>query len=343
MGCLGDGSYDARLVRRVPLEAPRVLGEPDLLAGSWERLISATSTATALVEVCGHEELLARAEEWLVELELWRDGGLAWAGPVRAVTPTDEDGGATAVVAAEDVSAWWSVTPIDVDLVYRDADLATILVDLARRATTTGLEVDARPTGIVGDRTYAALDLRMVADEVEELARTGCDWTVTGRQLWIGGQEIAPGRRLVEPLTADSFRAPPRGRRPGGWATEVLVRGSAVTGRAGGPDPGTGVRVVVVVDAQTIEDQGSADAAAATTLDRLQHPPLVLDGDAELAPGAGIEADELIPGLVVRTIIDGAVPIDTDLRLERVSASFGRDGEQITVGLQPLGTVEEDA
>lgn len=344
--CLGTGEYVARFVqRRLTGRGPVALGEVPASAGTWERVISATSTASVTVAARANPDLLSRLVPWRHELEIMRDGDLCWAGPISDLIVSPEAEAVT--IPANDLSIWWSARAILADLALRGVDLSVIFAQLVQLADDAapipiGLTVDARPCGILGDRTYAAVDARMVDAELAELATTGCDWTVTARQVWIGGQEIAPGRRLPSPLTDESFQVPPQTRLSGNMVTDAIVRGSQVLGRAGGPDP-DGVLIQRVRDASSIEDQASADAAAESWRARAHDPLPYVDGDATLHPSAPVQMNELIPGLVARVHLEGlgVLPVAADLRLERLSVTFGPDGEAPVVALQPLGTVEE--
>lgn len=343
--CLGTGEYVARFVQRAaPGRGPRALGEITAEAGEWSRRLGETSSASVTVAIGSDRNLLRRIVPWRHELEIIRDGDLCWAGPVQDVMV--DPGAGAMTFPALDLSAWWWQRVILTDLVYRGVDLAVIFAELIAYAETVGsigLTVETRSSGITGDRTYAAIDARELGNELADLAQTGCDWSVTGRQAWVGGQEIAPGRRLPSPLLDEAFVIPPPTRLSGSMVTEAIVRGSQVLGRAGGADP-DGVVLQRVLDSSAIEDQASADAAARTWLDRAHDPLVYVEGDATLAPSAPVTMPELIPGLVVRVDLDGedVLPVAADLRLESLTVSFDGDGETPVVALQPLGTVETD-
>lgn len=344
--CLGTGEYVARFVQRVATSrgiVRRPLGEVPASGGEWARALNETTGASVTVAVGSDRSLLRRIVPWRHELEIVRNGEACWSGPVQDVLSNPDAGAVT--FPALDLSAWWAERVILDDLVYRGTDLAEVfgaLLAYAEAVGPIGLEVETRASGVTGDRTYAAIDARELAGELSELATAGCDWTVTGRQAWVGGQEIAPGRRLRSPLLDEAFRVPPPTRLSGAMVTDAIVRGSQVLGRAGGADP-DGVVLQRVRDASTIEDQDSADAAALSWLDRAHDPLVYVDGDATLAPSAPVSMDELIPGVVARVDLEGqgVLPVADVLRLERLSVTFDGDGEAAVVALQPVGTVED--
>lgn len=344
--CLGLGEYDARFIARRTATSPALpIGEARCLSGSWGRALSGTTDASVVFGLAADgpsrcADVLAKLRGWRHELELYRSGDLCWAGPVMDVLANP--GQETATVTARDYSAWWSKRLVLADLIFRGVDLATIMADVLAYAFATddpGIDVSALPTGILGDRTYAGSDAAKVSAVLEELARTGVDWTVAGRTFFVGGTEITAGR-LPGRLTDEHFATPPQTRRGGaGMVNDAYVRGNGLLGHYGGPDP-DGVLLQDVADENTIEDQGSADAAAKTWWERAHEPMPYLEGDNDLDPSAPLTMGELVPGLLAAVDVSGGgvVPLRQDLRLEKLSVSFDPNGEKVTVGLQPVGT-----
>lgn len=349
--CLGEGSYAARFVRRRSKLGPAIpLGEASPLSGGWSRQLCATSDASIVFGLSADggrcAELLAQLDPWRDELELYREASrseLVWAGPVLDVMANPAQ--ATATVTAQDLSAWWAKRILP-QIVSRQLDLSEIFrsyIEACFALDDPGISIEARPTGIVGDRTVAAADLKLLSAELGELAKTGVDWTVAGRTFFVGGQEISAAGRLPGRLVDEHFRDAPQTRRSGsGQVNDAWIRGNSVQGHAGGPDPSDGVLLQGVSDEQSIEDQGSADAAAASWRDRAAEPLAYLEGDNALEPSAPIEIQQLIPGVIALLDVSGGgvVPLAQDLRLEKLSADFDPDGEKITVGFQPVGTTE---
>jgi hypothetical protein len=292
----------------------------------------------------GCVDVLNETLPWRDELELYRQNGmtddLVWAGPVQDVLANPGDG--TATVTAKDLSAWWSKRlAVETDRVWRAEDFALIfrdLIDAAFALDNPGITINVEPSGIVGDRIIAASDLRRLDNELAELARTGVDWTTTGRRFWIGE---AAGRLQVR-LTDEAFRVPPQTRRTGaGMVNDAWIRGNAVTGHFGGPDPVDGVLLQDVRDDQSIIDRRAANAAAETWWDRGNEPATYLEGDNQLEPDAPVDVQTLIPGVIAPVDVTGGgvVPYRGELRLEGLSVAWSPEGEDVTVSLQPLGTV----
>lgn len=346
--CLGEGTYSARFVRRrSKLGRAIPLGEADPLGGGWGRAISSTTDASVTFGLVGSGNcapLLRSLDPWRDELELYREASrseLVWAGPVIDVLANPDQ--ATATVTAQDSSAWWSKRRLPT-IVSRQIDLAEIFrryLEACFAVDDPGFSIEVTPTGILGDRTVAAADLKMLAGELAELAKTGVDWTLGGRTFFVGGQEISAGR-LPGRLVDEHFRQAPQTRRSGaGQVNDAAVRGNAVQGQYGGPDPDDGVLLQGVADENSIEDAGSANAAARSWWDRAHEPLAYLEGNNALEPSAPIEIQQLIPGVIVGVDVSGGgvVPLAQDLRLEKLDVDFGPDGEKVTIGLQPVGTV----
>lgn len=354
-GCLGEGDYAARFVTRPTLGGRRrVLGEYPTAGGSFERLLCATSDASADFDLRSDDDdqclqvlRAAVLNPWRVEMELYRitdpggSGDLAWAGPV--IDGSSDPDGATASVVARDLSAWWSKRVVPAQT-HRQVDLSDIFTAYVRSCFLTddpGIEVTATPTGILGDGTIDALDATMLDGALDALSRTGVDWTVAIRKFYVGGREISVVGVLEGGLSDEHFRRAPKTRCSGaGQVNDAYVRGSDVLGHHGGPDD-DGVLLQGVTDEQTVETQAHADAAAQTQWDRSHEPLVYLEGSNALDPSAPVRMEQLIPGLLAPLDVGrgGIVPLIQTLRLESVSVNWGADGEDVTVAFQPPGTV----
>lgn len=345
---LGEGSYSARFVRRRSKLGRAVpIGEAPVSSGSWGRKLGQTTDASLAFSLGGDGPscagILRGLDAWRDELELYRETrtvDLVWAGPVLDVIAQPQN--AMATVTARDLSGWFGkrrARPI----VARQLDVAEIfetMIAAAFAEDDPGISLSASPTGILADWTIAASDLRMLDAELAELVKLGVDWTVAGREFFVGGIEI--GGRLASRLVDEHFREAPQTRRSGaGQVNDAAIRGNNVQGRYGGPDESDGILLEGISDGQGIEDQGAADAAARSWWDYAHEPLPYLEGDNALDPAAPLEIQEMIPGL--RALVDvlggGVVPLSQELRLESLAAEFGPEGEKISIALQPLGSV----
>lgn len=346
--CLGEGSYSARFVRRRTLLGPAViLGEAPVLSGSWSRKLAATTDASAVFGTGeGCDGVLAQLDPWRDELELHRETAesldLVWAGPLLDVIANPQEG--TATVTAQDLSAWWAKRRLPT-IVSRQLDIAQIFSDYIAACFVLddpGISIDTSPVGVLADRTVAAADLKMLDGELNELARSGVDWTVAGRTFFVGGQEIS-AHRIPGRLVDEHFRSAPQTRRSGqGQVNDAATRGNAVQGQWGGPDPSDGVLLQGTQEENAIEDAGSATASARTWWDRAHEPLRYVEGDNALDPSAPLDVQQLIAGLRIFADLSGGgvVPVQEEMRLESVGCSFSPTGEELSIALQPRGTTE---
>jgi hypothetical protein len=295
------------------------------------------------------------------ELEIWRSGEAVWTGPILNVNDQHDEG--TVEIRALDLSAYFqwriflhTMKPRGIDLAdifagYVNYALDKVLPpwglfqegDPALVGDNPGIEMIVLPTGVTGDRTVYHHDLKVVGSELEELARTGIDWTMLNRTLLCGGLEItAEGGSpyyLRQPLRDEFFIVPPRVRRTAdGMVTYAWMRANGVRASVGGPDPSDGLLLERVLDEYSIEDQTSAEAAVQGYYDRAHEPSVYVEGGDRLAPSCPIEMNELVPGARVQVDLrEGCLPYHGLLRLEDVSGTWTAEGEDVRIVLQPLG------
>lgn len=277
------------------------------------------------------------AYPWVTEVLVYRDGRDAWSGPVTDV----EFGYGTVRIRAADLTAWWDRRVVP-DLSFTGADLADIFTAIHDAAMLVdpvpNFSVSATPTGIFGQRQYVGSEYQYAKDALEELSKTGLDWTCYGRTVLIGGEEVPANPYFT--LTDDFWTQPPTvASRGNEQATQVIVRGKGVTGVATADATylsafGTLVRVF---DEQDIEDQSSVSAAARSRLALLKDQTYIeTPSGATLTPTAPITVPELIPGMRVRVTAEATCrPIVADFRLKKVKVDFNGS---VSIDLQPLGT-----
>lgn len=371
VSCLGSGEYRAVVRhRRTPKKPAYTLGELTPRSLNWGRALSATSVADITVPVTGDAarccELIRNIGVGRAVMDIYRDDDLVWMGTCKTKA-VDPDTGTVTLYGA-DLSVWleWrlfhhKLTPRGIDLAdifagylsYLLKGIAPSWCDLASSDVPLyqddpGLEWVVTPTGIEGDRTIDTADLRVGSVELEELSRTGCDWTVTNSKMWVGGTELLRDdgpplpMRLPGHVTDEFFAAAPRTRETiEGSATEMWLRGNGVKARAGGPDPDDGVLIQRVLDEYSIEDQSSANAAVQSAYDLSKNPLTFIEGDNALAASAPLDIQTLIPGTRTSVALagGGCIPYEGMLRLDRVQVNQGaEDGEKVTMTMQPLGS-----
>jgi hypothetical protein len=379
LGCLGTGEYGARVIaRRTPTTGRSPVGDLTLVSGAWGRRLNSTSTAQVIADTADAEcsDILRKINPLRHELELFRDDDMVWCGPITAV---QQDG----TIDAQDLSVWFTLRLFlhTVKPGYRLAtqpktdphpllDLARIFEGYANYALGRGLPEwgvffhgdDKKPTdpplpsddpglelvvtecGVKGKRTVYKGDLKIVMGELEELAQTGCDWTVALRKMLVGGVEITDpeqGGAITFPgrITDEDFTSAPRIRRTSeGMASGVWTRGNGARGQSGYAYD-DGVEVHRVLDEYSIEDDESAAFAAEGFAARGAEPLTYVEGEGHLDQSVGIDIQHLVPGARVRVVLDGGGTMDvgTVLRLESIDVTFGAEGENVRPTLQPLG------
>jgi PKD repeat protein len=322
--------------------ATQIIAELMPTSGFFTRDVDATSECEVTGTIPGLLdenccEGWAEIYPWVTELYVWRDGRDAWSGPVTEVT---FNYGSVSVRAA-DLTAWWDRRTLP-NLSYKGEDLATIFTGVATAAMSAdpvpNFTVSATPVGIFADRTYVATDYKYAKDVLDELAKTGIDWTVYGRTVLVGGETVPAQPYLT--LLDDFWTTPPAVKARGNdQATRVIVKGKGVTGAATATTDYLNAfgLLVRVFDENTIEDQATATRAANSRLAILKDQNYIeTPSGAALAPSAPITVPELIPGIRVRVATEATCrPLTGDFRLKKVKVDFGG---QVSIDLQPLGT-----
>lgn len=336
------------------------------LSLDWSRVVDDISSGSVTLPVTEADRqdgsLLGRTRAWQHELALHRKepGGTfeeVWVGPIVEIAWAS----ATVKLSARDLTQWWERRRLPRDRSFVNVDLGTIFATLHEDAmhadTSPNLTVSPHVTGIVGTRTVLAAARRRAADELRELARTGVDYTVIGRNVIIGGQEVPVARLPVLTDAAMDLGFDGGGLTEAGLftGTEVTVVGSVAQDQ-NNPNAEVPVATVGGVSAElgliqrefsegSIEDAGSAQAAAFTRWQMVKTTPLFLDGRLRAAGAPPFR--QLIPGAVaLAQLQSGARTIDQDVRLAdlRVSATAGDGGvtEQVSASFIPVGSVDGD-
>lgn len=358
VSCLGSGQYEARIVARKTKFRPahQIGDELQPYSGNWSRLLNGTSEASLRITMRNRDgsnreccETVRAIDPLRHELEIYRNGKLVWAGPIWDVKAEPKQN--EVEITAKDLSVWWQLRFLLQDFISRGEDLAGIFEKYVKYTTSLddyGLDVETLPCGILGDRTVDGTSILSSSNELQELARTGVDWTLANRTCFVGGITIN-GQNYTIPtlLTDESFTDPPTTRKTAaGMGNDAYLKGRTVVGHY--VDPALiapdGVLIQVKKTEYSVEDQNSADAGAKSMWDRSHEPLTYLEGDNALDPKAEIDIQELVCGVLVPIDISGGgcVPLATKLRLERVAVNFQPNTEEVSVYLQPVGSVADD-
>lgn len=297
--------------------------------------------------------VLATLEPWEHEIVLWRDDELVWAGPVIKPVWTRD----TLTITCRDLFQWFERRLLPRDRDFFGTDLAVIFrilcEDALHRDPSPNITRSPSLTGIVGDRTIFYDAYLRAADVLRELARSGLDFTMIGRDMLVGGTEVPTadlGTLITQhfdgpELTADGLQTETESTVVGASTDSIL---GPVSATAGAPffhgvrtvQPRRGL-VQNVVTESGIEDETSALAAAQSRLALLGETPRTLTG--RLLPDAPVAFSDLIPGaraeLRVKLL---AKTVEGPHRLQSVGVQVGEGmTEQVGVVFTNLGTITE--
>lgn len=353
---LGCGTYVATIAPR-GFGGTGAVGEFNVAFSSldWNRVVDDTSTAS--VSANGYEyeaccQTLVDVEPARDELVIYRDGELVWVGPVTLVEISPDI--AELRIEAHGLSWWWGRRRFRERHQDEDVEIATIAQAYHDDAMSidSSMNVTFTPTatGITATRTVKVRESRIVSDAMRELMDTGLDFVDYGpaREIRAGNLEV-PGP-IIPLLIEQHFRELPRMTFDG---TELGTRWR-VTGFGQGKDgaeiigtaedttvePTYGVHDRVESEGE-IEDQTSADAAAATRLAKSRVPVLSLS-DGALLPEAPFGVNELVAGVGVNLRFSAQTYCHTSpeqARLGTVSFFFDGADESVSLDLIPEGTV----
>lgn len=341
---LGDGA-DLRVLL-VTKGAKAVIAELKPTSGQFTRILDATSELSmeGTITGVGGEPCCEGWEEirtWATEVLVYRDGRDAWCGPI---TDAAFEYGRVRI-EADDITAWWDRRVVP-DLTFVNDDLTDIVVALNEAAMkpdpTPDVQLAVTSAGVGGSRTYLAANYQYVADAIDELAKTGVDYTAYGRTVIVGGEEVEATPYIT--LLDEHWTTPPKVRQRGNeQATVAVVRGQGVQAIAYAPDEYLNYygHIVRTFDEQGIEDQESVQLAADTRVDLLKEAFFIeTPTGAGLKTSAPITLPELIPGMRIRVDTRSTCrQVVDDFRLYKVTVGF--DGS-VAIDLQPLGTTTGD-
>lgn len=299
-------------------------------------------------------KLISGLYPWAYEIVIFRDSERVWTGPVTRIATNAGD----VNITARDKAGWLFRRVIHNEHLYPTpgTDLSTIfnelIVDAMAVDNVPNLVPTATNTGILGERSYYPNKIEKAWNAIEELCRTGVDFTMVGPDMVAGSFEI-PANPIAY-LTAQAFADPPDIDIDGMEQVSVWyigptgspgTSGFPFVGFFGAVDPDFGVLEDAAVE-DKIEDQDSANTAAQTRWD-LTHEPVVNVKGGTLDVSAPMSVGLLVPGTVIRLAYeDTCYPLTQDYRLYHVDVrvDVGDDiSEAIEVQFQPVGTTDEEA
>lgn len=354
MSKLGCGSWEAYLATRGGASVLAQIPFSDLNAS--KRLDDAGSANLSL-PVSGPNrsaccDVLELAEPWEHEVICYRDGDLAFAGPVVDTDATPEGG----TIQCFDGFYWMERRFLDADL-FLSADASDVFEAIFEAAMSPdpspNFSVVAKASGTDVVREIAGRDFQRASDLLRELARTAVDFTTIGRQIVVGGKDIftvgiGPGVPLI--VHDDGVSAPTVNKDGSQFASDVAVFAESdsaspadrIIGRATRSVSRYGL-VQSSFSEPLIRDTPSADANALARLEQMQPTPrrVAVAFTSEAAFGF----DDLIPGRHADMRISqaaGCVSVMEMMRLMSVDITVSNGGkdETITGNIVPLGLAD---
>lgn len=287
-------------------------------------------------------EVAAVTEPYEHELILWRDEVLAYAGPVVSVGTDAGD------ISSRDLSHWMDVRFMD-DM-HADGDSAQVFKMVFDNAyakdTSPNINLAVRDSGIQTTLDVKEIEFRRASDALRSLSSYGIDWTVVGRTILAGGQEVFEngGERLL--LHDEAVASGTMTKEGGNLATDLAVFGGRenqssfpVTGRAVTGTSKYGLVQKSVTDL-LIFDKVAADASALARLEAMQPTPRRVS--VTLSDKAAFGFVDLVCGrqFDVRLYDSlGCGQVDQVMRLQQVDVTVG-DNEEVSLSLVPLGVSE---
>lgn len=307
----------------------------------WGRNLNDSSSATVKIPLAGGSTsccaLAGSLRSWGHQIRISRDGTLVWEGPIVNL----DYGGGDLIISARDVSVWLARRVIKAILDFRGGE---DLINIAYALIEHGLSRDdpnvlpyvvKTLSGIKGDRYYGTGEPKYILDELNELGRTGIDWTVVGRRIALFPElstDTLPLLRQDDFL--DELRVVEDGLSGATWAQ---IRGAGVVGEYGGTDDFYGLLERTGTE-DNILDQPTADLRAQAVVDAGNPVPLFITtpGQSRLACTAPIDINQLVPGVLIPITLDvGEVcrSVSTTMRLTSIEVSTTGTNETVAVTL----------
>jgi len=326
-----------------------LLTELPATGGSWNRVMDDISDAKVSMEQANLPAecatILQGITRWAYELVIFRDGVRVHTGPIQDVLPEGEN----LTVTSRDKVAWTTVRPIWTYLNYPDPgeEMATIFNEVIANAmlpdNVPGLVGTATATGLRAIREYKPNPPQYAWDALNELCRTGVDFTMVGPTM-VAGSFIVPASPIAF-LTEQAFaELPSTPLLAANVGTQWMVTGDPeqdLFASHGGIDSLVGL-VVRIAQEDDIKDQASLDQNAKSRWE-LTSSPLIAEYTITLSPEAPWPVELMTPGCTVDIrFFETLFPIVGRFRLKRVEFdwSAGGDGpaETCRVTVEPVGT-----
>ena len=315
------------------------IGFLDAATINWGRELNDSSSATIKVGLSGGNDeccaLAASLRTWGHQIRISRNGTLVWEGPIVHL----EYGRDELVVSARDVTAWLGRRVVKTVLDFRAGE---DLAEIARQLIEHGFQRDdpnvltymqVQMSNIQGERYYGLYEPKYILDELNELARTGVDYTAIGRRIAIFPELSS---QTLPTLRQDDFLDELRVTEDGlSAATYAQIRGAGVVGEFGGMDDFYGLLERAAAE-DNILDEATAILRAQAIVEAGNPVPIFVKtpGKSRLACTAPVDINDLVPGVLIPvTLSVGEVcrPVSTLMRLISVEVSIDENDENVSI------------
>lgn len=353
---LGVGYHQVLLAKR---GGETILGEVPFSSLSYDKSVL-DDIGQANVQVPPSEddrvcELMSKLNSLEHEIIIYRDSDLAFVGPVQ--DPEWGDDGTR--IGAKNLFIWFEWRKIYSDFNPITGDLVEIFIAYAEDALAPDsspniIMVQQNVSGISGERVALASEHRKAADELRELARSGVDFIMDGRNLLVAGQELdlpllgilhddgCVRRKIKQIGSLGGTSATVRGQSGGsGTGMTFGSNSNQIVGEASDVDGIDRYGLVEKIYSEMqIRDELSADFSATFRLDWINPPPEILE--VTLAPHASFLFSDLLAGKKIDARIKaGCREFVGDRRVSKVvvNVEVSEEGESefISLQLEPVG------
>lgn len=271
------------------------------------------------------------------ELHVYRGDKRVWLGPIIKIV----DGAKLQIVAAD--LMWWPT----VRFLHRDhynvgtplpsgAVFESVLADAMSSDNSSGMTVVINENGETAELDVRASTIPAAWDALHQLSESTVDWTVVGRTVYIGPK---PGQAQIPLITNQSFLDTPEITfSVEDWANSFTVAGDGLI-RATSTNTDSVARYGLVerrVEQPTLKANADAQRSADSYVARSGMPMAAAVG--ELAPTFEIGIDDMIPGAVMNTLVEGrSKRITGPHRLLSFTERVDKSGARAEIKWEPVG------
>lgn len=258
----------------------------------WSREMNEVSTCTLNAP---RQELTADIVPWTTWLSCWHGSELQWRGPILDLKFDHQ----AMIIAARDLSTLMWKTRTVTTKSWSSLDIASIAADMWRdmlQLQNIDAEPDVLPALSTSGRYNISVtaDVRMMQQDMADLAKLGLRWTVVRGRPILGNQPIGVAAELAE---CDLTIGPQIQRSGVKTSNDVRVQGKNFA-RTERTDLG-GLHLQTIVSIDDLFGVSNITTAAREQLKKRAYirDSLIIPGAATLAPTAPVELSMLVPGI----------------------------------------------